>query len=48
MSDVVNKLWGFCHMLRHEGIDYNDYIEQLSFFMISFVAKIQFNKIQNQ
>jgi N-6 DNA methylase len=21
MSDVVNKLWGFCHTLRHDGID---------------------------
>ncbi len=22
MSDVVHKLWGFCHTLRHDGIDY--------------------------
>jgi hypothetical protein len=29
MSDVVGKLWGFCHTLRHDGIDYGDYIEQL-------------------
>jgi hypothetical protein len=26
--DVVQKLWGFCHALRHDGIDYGDYIEQ--------------------
>ena len=26
MSDVVQKLWGFCHTLRHDGIDYGDYI----------------------
>jgi len=25
-TDVVNKLWGFCHTLRHDGIDYGDYI----------------------
>jgi len=25
MSDVVQKLWGFCHTLRHDGIDYGDY-----------------------
>ena len=24
MSDVVAKLWGFCHTLRHEGVDYGD------------------------
>jgi len=29
MSDIVQKLWGFCHTLRHDGIDYGDYIEQL-------------------
>ena len=30
MSDVVQKLWGFCHTLRHDGIDYGDYIEQIT------------------
>jgi type I restriction enzyme M protein len=30
MSDVVNKLWGFCNTLRHDGINYGDYIEQLT------------------
>jgi type I restriction enzyme M protein len=30
MSDIVQKLWGFCHTLRHDGVDYGDYIEQLS------------------
>jgi type I restriction enzyme M protein len=38
MSDVVNKLWGFCHTLRHEGIDYNDYIEQLTFLLFLKMA----------
>jgi type I restriction enzyme M protein len=27
MTDIVAKLWGFCHTLRHDGIDYGDYIE---------------------
>jgi len=38
MSDVVNKLWGFCHILKHEGIDYNDYIEQLSLLLFLKMA----------
>ena len=21
MSDIVQKLWGFCHTLRHDGVD---------------------------
>ncbi len=29
MSDIVQKLWGFCHTLRRDGVDYGDYIEQL-------------------
>jgi len=32
-TDVVNKLWGFCHTLRHDGIDYGDYIEQLTYLL---------------
>src|SRR6516162_3290052 len=33
MIDVVQKLWGFCHTLRHDGIDYGDYIEQLTYLL---------------
>ena len=33
MTDVVQKLWGFCHTLRHDGIDYGDYIEQLTYLL---------------
>jgi type I restriction enzyme M protein len=33
MTDVVNKLWGFWHTLRHDGIDYGDYIEQLTYLL---------------
>jgi type I restriction enzyme M protein len=33
MSDVVGKLWGFCNTLRHDGINYGDYIEQLTYLL---------------
>jgi len=33
MTDVVAKLWGFCHTLRHDGIDYGDYIEQITYLL---------------
>lgn len=36
--DVVNKLWGFCHTLRHDGIDYGDYIEQLTYLLFIKMA----------
>src|ERR1051326_324095 len=33
MTDVVQRLWGFCHTLRHDGIDYGDYIEQITYLL---------------
>ncbi|GEM_PF-3595277 len=38
VSDVINKLWGFCHTLRHDGIDYGDYIEQLTYLLFLKMA----------
>lgn len=39
MSDIVNKLWGFCHTLRHDGVDYGDYIEQLTYLLFLKMAE---------
>lgn len=38
MSDIVNTLWGFCHTLRHDGIDYGDYIEQITYLLFLKMA----------
>jgi type I restriction enzyme M protein len=38
MSDIVGKLWGFCHTLRHDGIDYGDYIEQITYLLFLKMA----------
>jgi type I restriction enzyme M protein len=38
MTDVVQKLWGFCNTLRHDGIDYGDYIEQLTYLLFLKMA----------
>jgi len=38
MTDVVDKLWGFCHTLGHDGIDYGDYIEQLTYLLFLKMA----------
>jgi type I restriction enzyme M protein len=48
MSDIVQKLWGFCHTLRHDGIDYGDYIEQLTYLLFLKMAderKIDLSKL---
>jgi type I restriction enzyme M protein len=39
MSDVVGKLWGFCHTLRHDGVAYGDYIEQLTYLLFLKMAE---------
>jgi type I restriction enzyme M protein len=38
MSGIVQKLWGFCHTLRHDGIDYGDYIEQITYLLFLKMA----------
>ena len=51
MIDVVQKLWGFCHTLRHDGIDYGDYIEQLTYLLFLKMADergIDLSKVQVQ
>lgn len=39
MSDIVQKLWGFCNTLRHDGVDYGDYIEQLTYLLFLKMAE---------
>jgi type I restriction enzyme M protein len=39
MTDVTGRLWGFCHTLRHEGIDYGDYIEQITYLLFLKMAQ---------
>lgn len=38
MTDIVGKLWGFCNTLRHDGVDYGDYIEQLTYLLFIKMA----------
>jgi type I restriction enzyme M protein len=47
MADIVNKLWGFCHTLRHDGIDYGDYIEQLTYLLFLKMANEKGIKIDS-
>ena len=39
MTNIVGKLWGFCHTLRHDRIDYGDYIEQLTYLLFLKMAE---------
>lgn len=37
-TDVVQKLWGLCHTLRHDGVDYGEYIEQITYLLFLKMA----------
>lgn len=36
--DVTSVLWSYCHILRHDGVDYSDYIEQLTYLLFLKMA----------
>ena len=36
--NITNKLWSFCHILRHDGMDYADYVEQLTYLLFLKMA----------
>jgi type I restriction enzyme M protein len=38
MTDIGQKLWGFCNTLRHDGVDYGDYIEQITYLLFLKMA----------
>ena len=42
MSDdanrIVKKLWSYCHVLRDDGLSYQDYLEQLTFLLFLKMA----------
>lgn len=41
MTDIVGTLWGYAGTLRHDGVDYGDYIEQLTYLLFLKMADEQ-------
>jgi type I restriction enzyme M protein len=37
-NSIVQKLWGFCHLLRDEGLSYQEYLEQLTLLLFLKMA----------
>jgi type I restriction enzyme M protein len=37
-SQLVQKLWNYCNILRDDGLSYGDYIEQLTFLLFLKMA----------
>ena len=40
-SNIVQKLWNYCNILRDDGLSYQDYIEQLTFLLFLKMADEQ-------
>lgn len=38
-QDIVQKLWNLCHILRDDGITYNQYVTELTFLLFLKMAK---------
>jgi hypothetical protein len=32
-SQIVQKLWNYCNLLRDDGMTYGDYVEQLTYLL---------------
>ena len=37
-SDIVQRLWNYCHVLRDDGVSYGDYVEQLTYLIFLKMA----------
>lgn len=37
-SSLIQKVWNFCHTLRDDGVDYGDYLEQLTYLLFLKMA----------
>ncbi|MGC0400416.1 type I restriction enzyme M protein [Streptomyces sp. SAI-126] len=45
---LVNKLWGYCNVLRDDGVSVLDYVEQLTYLLFLKMAHEQKNRRFNQ
>jgi type I restriction enzyme M protein len=42
LTDVGRMLWQGCHVLRHEGVAYDEYVDQLSLLLfVKMAAELQ-------
>ena len=43
-SDIVQKLWNLCNVLRDDGINYSDYVTEL---VLLLFIKMEYEQVQN-
>jgi type I restriction enzyme M protein len=45
-TDIVAKLWSLCHVLRDDGVTYNEYVTELTFLL--FLKMLEETKKENR
>lgn len=45
-TDIVAKLWSLCHVLRDDGVTYNEYVTELTFLL--FLKMLEETKRENR
>jgi type I restriction enzyme M protein len=45
---IVQKLWSYCHVLRDDGLSYQDYLEQLTFLLFLKMADERATQIKGK
>ena len=45
-NDIVGKLWALCHVLRDDGVTYNEYVTELTFLL--FLKMLEETKKENR
>ncbi|MGC1862820.1 MAG: N-6 DNA methylase [Methylocystis sp.] len=45
-SDIVAKLWSLCHVLRDDGVTYNEYVTELTYLL--FLKMLEETKRENR
>ena len=40
-TQLIQKLWNYCNILRDDGLSYGDYVEQLTFLLFLKMADEQ-------
>jgi type I restriction enzyme M protein len=40
-APIVQRVWGYCNVLRDDGVSYGDYLEQLTYLLLLKMADEQ-------
>jgi type I restriction enzyme M protein len=45
-TQLVQKLWNYCNILRDDGLSYGDYVEQLTYLLFARATRLRQSILQ--